>query len=83
MKDGKERSIKIYHCKLINLDSIADEENEPILFRMLSRSRQETNIKSVDSKSSGNTIVNGDDTQTLVHNVTVNGIIYSNGTAQW
>ena len=74
MKDGKEVSItKDANVSVVSSYSTVSEENEPITFRMLPRSSQDTNIKSGDSKSSENTTVNGDDTQTLVHKVTVSG----------
>ena len=74
MKDGKEVSItKDANVSVVSSHSIVSEENEPRIFRMLSRSNQNPNIKSRDSKSSENTTVKGDDTQTLVHNVIVNG----------
>ena len=74
MKDGKEVSIKEdANVSVVSSYSTVNEDNEPSTFRMLSRSSQDTNIKSGDSKSSENTTVKGDDTQTLVHNVTVSG----------
>ena len=76
MKDGKEIFIKEEaNVSIVNSYSTDYEDSEPSLARILFKSNQDTNIKSEYSKSSASNIVTGNDTHTLIHNVTVNGTV--------
>ncbi len=76
MKDGKEIFIKEdANVSIVNSYSTDSEDSEPSLARTLFKSNQDTNIKSEYSKSSASNIVTGNDTHTLIHNVTVNGTV--------
>lgn len=74
MKDGKEFTLKKdTNVKVLNSNITLDSQDEPTLARMLFSNNNDINNRMISSKSNGT--ISGNDTETIVHNVKVNGTV--------
>lgn len=74
MKDGKEFTLKKdTNVKVLNSDVILDSQDKPALAKMLFNNNNDSSNRVKSSRS--NDTISGNDTETIVHNVKVNGTV--------
>ena len=74
MKDGKEFTLKKdTNVKVLNSDETLDSQDKPALAKMLFNNNNDSSNRVKSSRS--NDTISGNDTETIVHNVKVNGTV--------